>query len=232
MRNYRMADPAVPFGRAMRTTHFSYAETYIPLNHGSYGATPAVIREYQHNLQDEAEARPDPFIRNSLPRLLNESRAAIAPLLGTSIDEVVFVPNATTGVNTVLRNLVYEIGDVILSFSTLYPAIDKTIDYVCETTLAESICVVLEYPLEDADIVQKFFDAVSEITANGRRAKIAMFDTVTTFPGVRMPWEALVKACAELHVLSLIDGAHGVGHIDLTQLGKISPDFFTSNCYK
>jgi hercynylcysteine S-oxide lyase len=59
-----------------------------------------------------------------------------------------------------------------------------------------------------------------------------MFDAVLTFPGVRFPWEALVEACESLQILSLVDGAHGIGHIDLTDLGRVDPDFFTSNCYK
>ncbi len=63
-------------------------------------------------------------------------------------------------------------------------------------------------------------------------ARIAKFDTVLTFPGVRLPWERLVKACRDTKVLSLVDGAHGIGHIDLTHLGSLGPDFFTSNCYK
>lgn len=59
-----------------------------------------------------------------------------------------------------------------------------------------------------------------------------MFDTVLTFPGVRFPWEALVEACKKLQILSLIDGGNGIGHIDLRHLGRVGPDFFTSNCYK
>lgn len=224
--------PAVPFGLPMRTGHFIYDKDYIPLNHGSYGAFPATVREYRRHLQDLIEARPDPVIRNTLPALLNKARAAVAPLLGVPTDEVVFVPNATTAVNTVLKNLLFEEGDVIVHFSTAYGACEKTIDYVCETTPLQSTSVVLEYPIEDEAVVQKFCDRVKEVNESGRKVKIAMFDTVLTFPGVRMPWEALVKACKDLGVLSLIDGAHGIGHIDLSHLAEVGPDFFTSNCYK
>jgi selenocysteine lyase/cysteine desulfurase len=47
-----------------------------------------------------------------------------------------------------------------------------------------------------------------------------------------MPWETLVQACKEMNILSLIDGAHGIGHIDLSHLGEVDPDFFVSNCHK
>lgn len=224
--------PVVPFGLPMRNDHFIYDKAYTPLNHGSYGAFPAAVRDYRIQLQDRIEARPDPVIRNTLPPLLEQARAAVAPLLGVPTNEVVFVPNATTAVNTVLRNLAFTEGDVIVHFSTAYGACEKTIDYVCETTPLQSTSVTLEYPMEDAEVVEKFIERVRNVHQVGRRVKIAMFDTVLTFPGVRMPWEALVKACKTWGILSLIDGAHGVGHIDLSHIGEVGPDFFTSNCYK
>jgi selenocysteine lyase/cysteine desulfurase len=148
------------------------------------------------------------------------------------VDEVVFVPNATTAVNTILRNLTYSAGDVILHFNTIYGACKKTIESLCETTAVESVEIVIQYPVEDEEILQKFCETVKVIQQVEKRAKIAIFDTVLTFPGVRFPWEALVTCCKKLEILSLIDGAHGIGHIDLTRLGEIGPDFFTSNCYK
>ena len=224
--------PAAAFGHMMRHRYFGFDKIYKPLNHGSFGAFPTIVQDRQQEFQRLIDARPDTFLRYEYPELLKESRAAVAPLLGIAVDEVVFVPNATTGVNTVLRNLTYSREDVILYFSSIYGACEKTIASLCETTAVESVEMVIEYPLEDEEIVQKFRDTVKAIQTGGKRVKIAIFDTVLTFPGVRFPWEALVKSSQELGVLSLIDGAHGIGHIDLTELGEVGPDFFVSNCYK
>lgn len=90
----------------------------------------------------------------------------------------------------------------------------------------------MTFPIDDTSLIQLLRDAILDVKHQGRQAKIAMFDTVVTFPGVRLPWEGLVKACQDLAVLSLIDGAHGIGHIDLAHLASVDPDFFTSNCYK
>ncbi|KXX73190.1 L-cysteine desulfhydrase [Madurella mycetomatis] len=220
------------FGAEIRSKHFSFAEGYRPLNHGSFGTIPRMVQEYQRQLQLETEARPDTFIRYTYLKLLKESRSAVAPLLGADPGEVVLIPNATTGVNTVLRNLSFDQGDVILCFNTIYGACAKTIQALSETCPVSSHQIDITYPIEDDEIVRRFRLAAEEVKAQGKQPKLAMFDTVLTFPGARFPWEALVATCKELGIMSLIDGAHGVGHIDLTNLGEVGPDFMVSNCYK
>lgn len=222
------------FGRKTREKYFSFNKQYHPLNHGSFGAFPKSVRNHQRTLQDEIESYPDTFLRYTYPELLGESRRAISPLLGVEADEVVFVPNATTGINTVLRNLVYEKDDVFVYFSTIYGACEKTLQSICESSHVglEMFRVEIDYPIEDEDIISKFSGAVEQLRKNGRKIKLAIFDTVVTLPGVAFPWEAMVKVCKDLGVLSLIDGAHGIGHIDLSHLGQVGPDFFVSNCYK
>jgi selenocysteine lyase/cysteine desulfurase len=123
-------------------------------------------------------------------------------------------------------------GDTIIQFSSAYGACEKTIQYICETTPAKLRNIDVTFPMDYNVLVYMFRHAVHDIQKQGGTAKLAMFDTVVTFPGTRLPWEELVKACQELSVLSLIDGAHGIGHIDLTHLASVNPDFFTSNCYK
>ncbi|SPO06041.1 related to isopenicillin N epimerase [Cephalotrichum gorgonifer] len=216
----------------MRRKHFTFADNYHPLNHGSFGAFPKAVQEYQRQLQSESEARPDTFIRYTYLQLLKESRSAIAPLLGADTGEVVLVPNTTTGVNTVLRNIDFLRDDTILYFNTIYGACQKSIQSLSETCPISYHQIDITYPIEDDEIISRFRAAVRSLKTQGKRPKLAMFDTVLTFPGVRFPWGALVAVCKDLGILSFVDGAHGVGHIDLTHVGDAKPDFLISNCYK
>jgi selenocysteine lyase/cysteine desulfurase len=152
-------------------------------------------------------------------------------VLNAPAETLVFVPNATTGINTVLRNLTFDAGDHILYFATIYGACEKTVAYITETTPASSIKITYTYPVEDAWLVDEFRTKVKEVESAGGKVKIAIFDTVVSMPGVRVPFEELTQACKELGVLSCIDGAHGVGHIAL-DLSLLDPDFFVSNCHK
>lgn len=220
------------FGVEARQNQFSFAQGYQPLNHGSFGAFPRAVADHQRQLQLETEARPDTFLRYTYPKLLQAARSAIAPLLGANVDEVVFIPNATTGINTVLRNIDFKEGDAVIHFNTIYGACLKTLQSVAEGIGITLYSVNLTYPIEDSEILDKFENMVSSVQALGHSVKMAMFDTVLTFPGARFPWEALVMSCRKFGILSFIDGAHGIGHIDLTHLGILKPDFMISNCYK
>lgn len=109
--------PSTPFGREMRK-HFLFDRNYVPLNHGSFGTYPTEVRAKFIELLDDEEKSPDTFIRYKMPRYLDESRAAIASLVKADPTTIVLVPNVTVAVNTVLRNLVWKEGDVILLFDT------------------------------------------------------------------------------------------------------------------
>lgn len=127
--------------------------------------------------------------------------------------------------------MAYEDGDHILYFATIYKGCHSTVEYVTETTPAKSARLEYTYPVEDDWLVNAFKQKVQEVKNAGGRVKVATFDTVVSMPGVRVPFERLVQACKELGVLSLLDAAHGVGHLEL-DVEKLDPDFMTSNCHK
>ncbi|KAL8760812.1 MAG: hypothetical protein Q9184_003016 [Pyrenodesmia sp. 2 TL-2023] len=225
-----MANVQTPFGHAMRS-HFLFDPTYTPLNHGSFGTYPTPVRDRLRQVQDISESHSDAFFRYDLAKYIDAARTAIAGYLEVDAGECVFLPNATTGINTVLRSLVFDEGDVIVYFSTIYGACEKTVEYIKETTPVQSAKIEVSYPIEDNDLVVLFQEKVKQLKSEGQRPKLAIFDTVSSLPGVRVPWERLVDICKQEEMLSMVDGAHGVGHIDL-RLDKIQPDFFVSNCHK
>ncbi|KAK3688805.1 pyridoxal phosphate-dependent transferase [Podospora appendiculata] len=227
-------DGKAQFGKALYK-EFLFGPTWRNLNHGSFGAIPRAIQAKLRGYQDQVEATPDSFIFYTYPNLLDESRAAVAQLLHVPTETVVFVNNATAGVNTVLHNLVWHADgrDEILYFDTIYGGCGKTIDYILEarSPRVSSRCIPLSYPCADATVLAAFESAVAASLASGKRPRLAFYDVVTSLPGVRFPFEAITAACKAHGILSLIDGAQGIGLVAL-DLGTLDPDFFVSNCHK
>ncbi|KAH0842973.1 hypothetical protein AYO21_03312 [Fonsecaea monophora] len=233
------------FGRAMRDKHFLFAQDYTNLNHGpdksvyvvgSFGGYPRSVQQALRHYQETAEAEPDKFIRYTYPPLLRKSRTLLADMLHCPIDELVLCSNATTATNTVLQNLRWEEGDKIVYTSGVYGALEKTIDYIVDTTPAESVRVELNLPQSDGKIVELFHKTLTEEKLKCERAgkgrvRVGVFDTVVSMPGLRMPFERLVQLCRQEGVLSLVDAAHGVGHITLN-LTELDPDFLVTNSHK
>ncbi len=178
---------------------------------------------------------PDVFIRYDLPKKIDEGREAVAKLLKVPTDTVVFETNATTAVNTVLRNMVWDDDhkDEILYFNSVYGSSGKTIDYLVDSLAGRvtSREVAINYPCEDEEVIASFKAAVHQSKLEGKRPKMCLYDIVSSLPGVRFPFEEITKACKEAGIISLIDGAQGIGMIEL-DLEVLDPDFFLTNCHK
>lgn len=156
-------------------------------------------------------------------------------MLRAPTDTIVFVSNATVAVNTVLKNMVWDDDgrDEILYFSTIYGGCAKTVDCVVDSSkgLASGREIGITYPIEDDEVLARFRAAVQASKDAGKRPLIALYDVVSSLPGVRFPFEAMTRACRELGVMSLVDGAQGAGLVHL-DLGALDPDFFFTNCHK
>ncbi|KAJ0116402.1 hypothetical protein J7T55_007382 [Diaporthe amygdali] len=216
------------FGHDMLQKHFLLDEKYNNLNHGAFGSTPKSVRDAMRRFQDASEAAPDRYIRYEYPGLLDESRAAAASYLNVPVDELVIVANVSTAVNAVLRNLVFQEGDIIVYLDITYGAVLKTIDYIVETTPAEAVKVDFALPCSEDDILTAFRDT---ILAQRGRVRLAIFDTIASLPSVRLPFEKMASIARENGVMTFVDAAHGMGHLPL-DIKSLDPDFLSSNCHK
>ena len=196
------------------------------LNHGSFGACPRVVLEKQQQLRRELEREPVDFLVRKMTPLVDESRGALAALIGADPADVVFVQNATAGVNSVIRSLDFRPGDEILVTAHDYNACRNVIRYVAQRTGA--VVVEVEAPLPITS-PQQVVDAVLErVTA---RTRLAMLDHITSPTALIFPVEQLVRELDRRGIDTLIDGAHSPGMIPL-DVNRIGAAYYTGNCHK
>jgi isopenicillin-N epimerase len=198
----------------------------IFLNHGSFGSCPRPVLEYQRELRDRMEQQPVLFLVRELEGLLDEARAAIAQFVGANANNVVLVSNATAGVNTVLRSLVFQPGDELLVTNYEYNACRNALVFAAERCGAKPVVAEVPFPCKSPG---RIIEAIlSRVTA---RTRIALLDHVTSQTALVLPIAELVRALAERGVDTLVDGAHAPGMVPLN-LESLGAAYYTGNCHK
>ena len=119
------------------------------LNHGSFGSCPWPVLEFQRVLRDRLERQPIQFLVRELEPQMDAARAGLARFVGAEPDNLVFVPNATTGVNAVLRSLSFTPGDEIIVTDHEYNACRNAVNYAAERAQARVVVAPIPFPLPD-----------------------------------------------------------------------------------
>ena len=208
------------------TGYWSFDSSRLFLNHGSFGACPDFVIEEQRKWQNLMEKEPVRFFEELMPDLLLKSREALGTFLSCSPNDLAFVSNATSGVNTILRSLHFEQGDEILVPNHAYQACRNSIDFVAQRSGATVVVVSIPFPIDGPQTV---IDVMK--SARTERTKLVMIDTVTSPTGLRMPFEELTSFFEDQGVEVLLDAAHGIGMIPL-DLETLGASYVTSNCHK
>jgi isopenicillin-N epimerase len=157
--------------------------------------------------------------------LLAQARARLAASLGADAADLVFVPNATTGVNTVAQSLRLQPGDEVLATDHEYGACDATWQLVCARAGAVYRRVEIPLPFDAATFVERLMAAVTP------RTRVVFASHVTSTTALIFPIAALCRAVRDRGLTTLIDGAHAPGYVDL-DLAGLGADFYTGNCHK
>ena len=200
----------------------------LHLNHGSFGATPASVLEAQDRIRQRFEANPTKyFVGGEYQDELDSARRVIADFVGADEAGLVFVNNATTGVNAVLRSLETSLapGDEILVTDHEYNACVNAALVSAERTGAQVVTARPPFPLESS---QQVVDAV--LGAVTERTRILMIDAVTSPTGLVMPVSEIASAL-EPDVAVLVDAAHGPGMTDF-DVSALGVSYVTANCHK
>jgi isopenicillin-N epimerase len=213
-------------GTAALRAQWTLYPTVDFLNHGSFGATPRPVLESQARWRAEIEQQPVHFFARRLPGLLEGVRARVARFLDADPEGLAFVPNATTGVATVLQGLDWAPGDELLLSDSAYFAVKQAARALSDRWGVLVRTATVPFPLGAPEEVTAAFAAA--ITP---KTKLIVVDHIVSATALVQP-AADVVALGHAHGIPvLVDGAHGPGQLDLS-LRSIDADFYTGNLHK
>jgi isopenicillin-N epimerase len=201
------------------------------LNHGSFGATPRPVFEKYQWWQRELERQPVDFLGVRFNELLREARSRLAAFVHAEPDHLVYVPNATTGLNIVARSLDLKPGEEVLTTDHEYGAMDRMWRFVCRHTGAVYMRQPIPLPATTpADLAELFWQGVTP------RTRVMFLSHITSSTALILPVQELCRRARAAGILTIVDGAHALGQIPLdlnvSMPSGLGADFYVSNAHK
>jgi isopenicillin-N epimerase len=196
------------------------------LNHGSFGACPRAVFERYQAWQLELERQPVEFLGRRVDGLLGEARAALAEYVNADPDDLVFVQNATAGVNLAARALDLRAGEEVVSTALEYGALDLAWEHVCADVGARYVRTPIRLPVASVEeLIETIWAGV------GPRTKVLFMSHYTSETALMLPVAELCSRAREREIRTVVDGAHVPGHLSL-DLSAIDADYYSGNCHK
>jgi len=209
LKEYFLLDPSVVF-----------------LNHGSFGATPKPVFEAYQDWQLRLERQPVLFLGRELNELLLQSRSVLGEYLNADPADLVYIPNATHGVNIIAHSLQLNPGDEILTTDHEYGACDYTWEFICEKTGAKYLHQSIPLPVRsEEEIVEQVWKGVTPQT------KAIYLSHITSPTALRLPVEEICSRARQAGILTIVDAAHSPGQIPV-DLQKLNADMVFGNAHK
>ncbi len=206
--------------------HFLLDPKIVFLNHGSFGATPRPVFDVYQQWQRRLERQPVHFLVNELSQHLLAARTVLGTTVNAHPDDLVFIPNATFGLNVVARSLALGPGDEVLASNHEYGACDNVWTFLSQK---HGFCYKrqpIPLPLTSQEtIIEQFWQGVTPQT------KVLFISHITSPTAIRFPVETICARAREAGILTIIDGAHALGQIPL-DLTALQADFYVSNAHK
>ena len=191
------------------------------MNIGTTGSTP---REVLRNLnENNRELASDPRASYST----QEMRDTIAKGFGADPYELVMSFNTTDGMSKILNGVVLERGDEIITTNMEHPGGNSPMQITADRrgVVLKRVNLPTNDAYSDAEVMRRFAALLTNKT------KAICFSSPPYLTGIRLPEKELCAWAAGLGLISIIDGAHGPGMLNLN-LHDMGVDFYAGAGHK
>ena len=195
-------------------------------NNGSYGACPWIIFNHYQNIQKTIEYQPVDFFQHQLILELDKSRTSLSSFVNCNKNDIILIKNATYAINCIIRSLDLDENDEIITTNHEYGACLNSLQFWQEQRKFKIKMLHYDLPLPaDKDIL---LDIEKSITSE---TKVIFFSHITSLTSQIFPAKKICQLAEKHNILSIVDGAHSIGHIPL-DLQDIGADYYFSNLHK
>lgn len=196
------------------------------LNHGSFGACPKPVFEEYQNWQRRLENQPVQFMAADVYENLKIARDSLGNYVECNGDDLFFVQNPTTAVNTIIRSLDIPFGYEVLSTDHEYGSLIRAWEWFANEKGYEFNQREMPLPMiSHREFVDVFWEGVTD------RTKIIFLSQITSSTGLIFPTKEICRRARMAGIMTIIDGAHVPGHIPLN-IRDMNPDVYTGACHK
>lgn len=215
-----------PWARVI--AEFSFVPGLTYLNTGSEGSMPRRMQAAFGEAVAKWASSPSQAFFND-PRLNSAekiNRARIAEFVGAPPEDIVLTDNTTMGLAMVIIGFPWRAGDEVITTQHDHYSMFSPLDVMTKTAGISVVKLPLPSPPRSvAEIVAAFEAAITPST------RAICISAVTFTTGLRMPVAQLCALARSRNIMTLVDGAHALGMLDLS-LGDLGCDFYSASGHK
>ncbi|MHB0956483.1 MAG: aminotransferase class V-fold PLP-dependent enzyme [Pirellulaceae bacterium] len=206
---------------------WSIRDDTIYLNHGSFGPPPNMVRAARQAWQLRLDCQPMDFYMRRFEAHWLTTRSQLATFVGTSPENLVFVENATMGMNLVAANFPLTAGDQVVLTDHEYGAVRRIWDRACRRAGADPP-IIARLP-ERFETYEEVVDAIFAVVTS--RTRLLVVSHITSPTALILPVQLLCGEARRRGVAICIDGPHAPAQIPIN-LDALDCDFYAASCHK
>ncbi len=218
--------PDLPLQWSTWGAHWRIRPGTIYLNHGSFGPPPEPVRQARLEWIRRLDEQPMDFFCRELEPAWHAARDKLAAFIGASPADMIFVENATVGMNIVADSFPLRAGDEVLLTDHEYGAVQRIWRRACERAGATLKVATLPLPFRSVDeTTEAIVNAATDCT------RLIVVSHVTSATAAILPVQKICAAARARGIAVCIDGPHAVAQVPLS-IRELGCDYYAASCHK